>query len=112
MGIIARQSLKGTIVNYIGAFIGFISTMFIVTRFLSSEEIGLTRVLFEAATFIGTFAQLGITSSAIRFFPSFKSKDGNNHGFFFYMMMVPLVGCLIFLPFFGLLQDVICDYFK
>lgn len=35
MGVIIRQSIKGTVVNYVGAFIGFLSTMFIVTRFFN-----------------------------------------------------------------------------
>lgn len=112
MGVIIRQSIKGTVVNYVGAFIGFLSTMFIVTRFLTSEEIGLTRVLFEAATLLGTFVQLGTTSSAIRFFPFFKSKDGRNNGFFFYLVALPLVGCCLFIPVAWLLKQPVCAYFE
>ena len=112
MGVIIRQSIKGTVVNYVGAFIGFLSTMFIVTRFLTSEEIGLTRVLFEAATLLGTFVQLGTTSSAIRFFPFFKSKDGRNNGFFFYLVALPLVGCCLFIPVAWLLKQPVCTYFE
>ena len=45
MGIIIRQSIKGTIVNYVGVAIGFVTTFFIVTKYLTTEELGLVRVL-------------------------------------------------------------------
>ena len=41
MGVIARQSIKGTIVTYLGVFVGFLTTFFVLTRFLTAEEIGL-----------------------------------------------------------------------
>ena len=78
MGIIARQSIKGTVVTYLGVVIGFITTFFVLTRFLSSEEIGLVRVLIDAATLFVGLAQLGTSSSLIRFAPWFK--DGEAEG--------------------------------
>ena len=54
MGIIAKQSIKGTIVTYLGVAVGFVTTFFVITRFLSAEDIGLARVMIDAATlFIG-----------------------------------------------------------
>lgn len=50
MGIIIRQSVKGTAVSYVGIAIGFFTTFFVLTNFLTAEEIGLTRVLVDAAT--------------------------------------------------------------
>ena len=43
MGIVIKQSIKGTIVNYVGIAVGFVTTFFIVTKYLTQEEIGLTR---------------------------------------------------------------------
>ena len=97
MGIIARQSLRGTIATYIGVAIGFVTTFFVLTRFLTAEEIGLARVLIDSATLLVGLAQLGSTSAIIRFFPYFKSKeDPSHHGFFFWTLMVPLVGFVFF----------------
>lgn len=96
MGIVIRQSIKGTIVNYVGAFIGFLTTMFVVTKFLKPEEIGLTKVLYEVALLFCGFAQLGTTASAMRFFPYFRNPEKKNHGFFFYLMVIPFLGaCLL-----------------
>ena len=78
MGIIAKQSIQGTIVTYLGVAVGFVTTFFVLTRFLSAEEIGLSRVLIDAATLFIGLAQLGTSSSIIRFYPHFKSK-GEEH---------------------------------
>ena len=125
MGIIARQSIKATIATYFGVAVGFFTTFFVLTRFLTAEEIGLTRVLVDAATLFVSLAQLGTSSSIIRFFPYFRQKEktkgcysdfsaagethttsrdvppaqpvGNtDHGFFFWTVVIPLVGFLVF----------------
>lgn len=96
MGIIAKQSIKGTIVTYLGVAIGFFTTFFVLTRFLSSEEIGLARVLVDTATLFIGLAQLGASSSIVRFFPYFKNEDQNHHGFFFWVMIIPLLGYILF----------------
>ena len=58
MGIVIRQSIKGTVVTYTCAFIGFISTLFIFTHLLTPEEIGLQRIIIEAGLMLGGLAQL------------------------------------------------------
>ncbi len=112
MGIIIRQSIKGSIVTYIGAFIGFLTTMFIATEFLGKEGLGLISVFAEAGLLFATIFQLGTSASAIRFFSFFKSKDGKNNGFFYYLVMIPLVGFCLFLPIFLLFKEPISHYFE
>ena len=112
MGIIARQSLRGTIATYIGVAIGFVTTFFVLTRFLTAEEIGLARVLIDSATLLVGLAQLGCTSAIIRFFPYFKEKeDTNYHGFFFWTLIIPLVGFLFFALVFWLCRTPIEHWF-
>lgn len=94
MGVIAKQSIRGTIVTYIGVAVGFVTTFFVITRFLTAEEIGLARVLIDAATLFIGLAQLGTSASVIRFYPYFASKNGD-HGFFFWSLFVPLVGFIL-----------------
>ena len=97
MGIVIKQSIKGTIVNYVGIAVGFITTFFIVTKYLSQEEIGLTRVLIDAAVLFASFAQLGTGSSIIRFFPFFKDEKAKHHGFFGKSTSAPLISVHILL---------------
>ena len=100
MGIIAKQSIQGTIVTYLGVAVGFVTTFFVLTRFLSAEEIGLARVLIDAATLFIGLAQLGTSSSIIRFYPHFKSTNAtqsqSDNGFFFWTLIIPLVGFALF----------------
>lgn len=112
MGIVIRQSIKGTVINYIGAFIGFLTTFFIQTRFLSAEEIGLLSVIYEAGMFVTALAMLGTNSSAVRFFPFFKGKGRNNNGFFFYLLLFPFIGCIVFIPLYIILHTPVSNYFS
>ena len=112
MGIVIKQSIKGTIVNYVGIAVGFVTTFFIVTKYLTQEEIGLTRVLIDAGILFASFAQLGTSSSIIRFFPYFKDENGKHHGFFFWTLVVPVVGFLIFILIAKFLQGTIIHTFS
>ena len=97
MGVIAKQSIRGTIVTYLGIAVGIVTTFFVLTRFLTTEEIGLARVLIDAAVLFTGLAQLGTCNSIIRFYPYFREKNSDeDHGFFFWAHVVPLVGFIIF----------------
>ena len=97
MGVIAKQSIRGTIVTYLGIAVGVVTTFFVLTRFLTTEEIGLARVLIDAAMLFIGLAQLGTNASIIRFYPYFKEKDSHeDHGFFFWALVVPFIGFILF----------------
>jgi O-antigen/teichoic acid export membrane protein len=111
MGIIIRQSIKGTIVNYVGVLIGIFTTFVVLTDFLKPEEIGLTRVLIDAGMLFAGLAQLGTGSSIIRFFPYFNNQEQKHNGFFFWTLVIPIFGFIIFLLLFLLLKEPICNFF-
>ncbi|MBQ4355570.1 MAG: oligosaccharide flippase family protein [Bacteroidales bacterium] len=111
MGVIIRQSIKGTIANYIGIAVGFVTTFFILTKYLTTEEVGLTRVLVDAAILFSTLAQLGTGSSILRYFPYFKDDD-KNHGIFFWTLIIPFIGFLVFLVVFFLCKELIINTFQ
>ena len=94
MGVIARQSIKGALANYLGVAIGFVITFFVLTRYLTEEEVGLTRVMVDAAVLFSSLAQLGTNASVVRFFPHFKGER-NHHGIFGLSLLVPLAGFLL-----------------
>lgn len=95
MGVIARQSIKGATANYIGVAIGFFVSFFVLTKYLTQEEIGLTRVMVDAAMLFSSLAQLGTNSSIVKFFPYFKDNR-NNHGIFGLSVLLPLIGFTLF----------------
>jgi O-antigen/teichoic acid export membrane protein len=95
MGVIARQSIKGAFANYLGVAIGFFVSFFVLTKYLTPGEIGLTRVMVDAAILFSSLSALGTGSSIIKFFPWFK--DGrDNHGIFGLSLLLPLAGFTLF----------------
>lgn len=105
MGVIIRQSIKGTIANYIGIAVGFVTTFFVLTKYLTEEQIGLTRTMVDLAVLFSGLAQLGTTSSMMRFYPYFKDENEKDHGVFFWSIIIPFIGFFIFLAVFLLGKD-------
>ena len=109
MGIIIRQSVKNRS-ELCGYRHRLFHHLFVLTNFLTAEEIGLTRVLVDAATVFAGLAQLGTTSSAIRYYPYFKEGE-KDHGFFFWTLVIPFIGFLIYGIVFWLLKEPISGFF-
>jgi len=111
MGIVARQSIKGTIATYIGVAVGIVTTFFIQTKALQPEQIGLIDILLQCSLLFGGLAQLGTNSSAMRYYPFFKDEEHRDHGFFGWTLLVPLIGFAFFLLAFFLFKGAIVDFF-
>ena len=112
MGIVARQSIKGTIATYVGVAVGIITTFFIQTKALQPEQIGLIDVLLQCSILFSGLALLGTTSSAMRYYPFFKDEEQRDHGFFGWTLLVPLAGFAIFLLAFFVFKTPIVNYFS
>lgn len=101
MGIIQRQTIKGTAFAYLGIVIGFITTAILFPKILAKDEIGITRLLISYALIFSQFASLGFTNVTMRLFPYFRNRDLQHHGFLKLSIIVALMGfifvCLIFL---------------
>ena len=97
MGTIRKQSIWGTIITLIGAFLGFLTTAILFPRFFSTEQVGLINIIVAYATLLSTFASLGIYQVTGKFFPYFKDKEGGHNGFVFIITIIPLIGFLIIL---------------
>ena len=95
MGVIAKQSIRGAMANYLGVLIGAVTTFFVVTDLLTQEEIGLTRVMVDAAMLFSGLAQLGTNASILKFYPRFKDPESRDHGFFGWTLILPFFGFVI-----------------
>ena len=111
MGIVARQSIKGTLATYVGVAVGIVTTFFIQTKALQPEQIGLIDVLLQCAILLAGLSQLGTNSSAMRYYPFFKDEEHRDHGFFGWTLLVPLIGFVVFLLVFFLFKDSIVLFF-
>lgn len=98
MGIIKRQGIKQSIVTYLGVIVGFASTIWIYP--LDEDIYGVARFLLAAASFLGAFAFLGVTSWSIRFFSVFQNEKNGHNGF---LSILLSASNLAFILFMGLL---------
>lgn len=95
MGIIQRQGLKNTIVTFAGILLGFVSLLYVQPRFLTAEEIGLTRVLFSFSSLVGVFLPLGVGHITVKYFPLFRNYKNGHNGFFGLIFLFMFVGAVI-----------------
>ncbi|MFN4255023.1 MAG: lipopolysaccharide biosynthesis protein [Saprospiraceae bacterium] len=103
MGVIQRQSIKYSIVNFVGLGIGTLSTLFVYPHVL--EENGLMRFLLDSGIVLLPILSFGANTLTVRFFPKFEDKDRAHHGFLPLMLGLVVAGC----SFFGLLAWVFWD---
>lgn len=95
MGIIARQSIKGSVYSYLGAAIGFINVGLVMPNIFSTDQIGLTNLLVAIASIFGQFGSMGMINVTIRQFPYFRDKKNNHNGFLFFLLAVGTLGFLL-----------------
>ncbi|CAM1349304.1 MULTISPECIES: lipopolysaccharide biosynthesis protein [Tenacibaculum] len=74
MGIVLKQSLKNTLVIYLGFIIGGVNTVYLYDRFLTSEYYGLATYVFAASNLIMPIIAFGIHFTIVKFFSSYTSK--------------------------------------
>ncbi|MGB1309367.1 MAG: lipopolysaccharide biosynthesis protein, partial [Oceanihabitans sp.] len=94
MGIVASQSIKNTIITYLGFGIGAINTLFLYTQFLTEEYYGLVGFVLSTANLMMPILMFGVGNSLIKFYASYKTRNQQNT-FLSFMLVLPL---LIILP--------------
>lgn len=92
MGVIQRQSLKYTFVNFTGTLIGFLSVVFVYS--LDKELYGYFQSVFSFATLLVTILGFGIQGLIIKYHPDFVQKGKQAH-FLSFTVVVALVSSLI-----------------
>jgi O-antigen/teichoic acid export membrane protein len=107
LGIIQRQSIKGTIYSYLGVAIGFITTGLLFPRFLTTEQVGLLSLLVSYSNLFAILAILGFDSVTLRLFPYFRDDKTNHHGFLALSIGVSLAGFFLSIGIFYLLKPLI-----
>ncbi|MFZ2410792.1 MAG: polysaccharide biosynthesis C-terminal domain-containing protein [Candidatus Methanoperedens sp.] len=95
LGIIVKQSVKGTIYVYLGVLLGFITTAILFPRIYSTTEVGLLKIIVAYSTLIAQFGTLGINGATIRLFPFFRTDDKTHHGFLPFALSIGMIGFFI-----------------
>ncbi len=94
MGVIQRQSIKQSIVNYLAVGVGAISTVFIYP--LEKELYGLARFIIDTSLMIAPFILMGFSAVTIRFFPQFRDEERGHRGFLFFLVLAVVAGSFLY----------------
>ncbi len=97
MGIIIKQSIRGSFWSYFGVIIGFVTTSYLFPNYLTTDTIGLFSLLIAYSTLFGQLSLLGIHGVTSRLFPHFRDKESRHHGFLFIALIFMIVGFSLFL---------------
>ncbi|MGD9930880.1 MAG: lipopolysaccharide biosynthesis protein [Mangrovibacterium sp.] len=97
MGIIIKQSIKGSLWSYLGVLIGFVTTSYLYPNFLTTDLVGLFGLFGAYATLFGQFSMLGSAGVTSRLFPYFRDKASGHHGFVAITALFMAVGFSLFL---------------
>ena len=92
MGVIQRQGIKYSIVNFTGLAIGMASTVFVYSRAEVVEAYGLVQFLLSIGIIGFPLFALASNSVAIRFFPNFQDKAKAHNGFLPLLLYMTLAG--------------------
>jgi O-antigen/teichoic acid export membrane protein len=112
MGVIARQSIKVGIVNYIAIILGMANTFFIYTLCFDESQIGFFRWLQDLALLFSGILSLGMTKVSVRYFPLFKTqKSQGHHGLLSIISLIITLSFTLFVISFLVLKAILPDNF-
>jgi O-antigen/teichoic acid export membrane protein len=95
MGIVQKQTIRGTAWSYLGAALGFVNIALLSPRIFTTGEIGVVQVLLSFATLLSQFAGLGFTNVINRLFPYFRDPREKHNGFFALSLVITLAGFIL-----------------
>ncbi|MBL4560552.1 MAG: polysaccharide biosynthesis C-terminal domain-containing protein [Labilibaculum sp.] len=111
MGIIRQQTIKGTVVSYIGAILGLVNTGILFPRFFAADQIGLILWLGAITTIAAQFSSLGFNNVTARLFPYFRNENINHNGYLFILFWVGMAGFVLSLISYFILQPLAVDLY-
>ena len=109
MGIVIKQTIKGTIWSYIGVIIGFVTTGLLHPNFLTPEQIGLLGLLLSYSQLFGILSLLGLSGVTNRLFPYFRNSENGHNGFLIIALFFHIAGLTIFLTLFYTLKPLLIE---
>jgi len=110
MGIVINQSIKNTIITFLGFGIGAINTLFMYPYFLGKEYFGLTGYVLSAANILYPIMSFGIQNTLIKFFNENNKTEEELNSYITYMLFLPLFFIIPLLLLFYFNYDSIAAY--
>mgnify|MGYP000079552042 CR=1 FL=1 len=107
MGVVIKQSIRSSVFAYIGVIIGYVNVLWLYPYFLTTEQVGLFRLIQSSAYLLATFGQIGLGQSLVKFFPELKQ----NKGFLSSILLGGVIGFILLALLTLVFRQPIVDYF-
>lgn len=105
MGVLIRQSIKGSVYSYLATIVGFVNVGLLMPLLLDQNQIGLIMVLLAISNMMGRFGTLGFPLVIKRLFPYFRTKDKSHNGFLRLLLIFSFAGLIITGIIFAFMKD-------
>ncbi|NVN18104.1 oligosaccharide flippase family protein [Muricauda sp. HICW] len=92
MGVVLKQSIRNTVVTYLGFFFGAINTLFLYTKILPDEYYGLVTFILASGAILMPLMAFGVHNTLVKFYSNHQEEEKD--GFFTLMLLIPLLGIL------------------
>ena len=93
MGIVLNQSLKNTIITYLGFGIGAINTLYLYPFFLGTVFYALTNYILSWANIIMPLLAFGMQNTLVKFYTQYKTEEERSR-FLSFTVLIPLLLCI------------------
>ncbi|MGQ7946968.1 oligosaccharide flippase family protein [Flavobacterium sp. WC2509] len=93
MGIVLKQSLKNTIITYIGFGIGAVNTLYLYPIFLGATYYALTNYILSAANVIMPLFAIGMQNTLVKFYAQYQTEKERSQ-FLSFTVLFPLLMCI------------------
>ena len=110
MGIVIKQSIKNTIITYIGFGIGALNSLFMYPYFLGKDYYGLTGYVLSTANILYPIMSFGIQNTLIKFFNDNNKTEQELNSYITYMLLIPLFFIIPLMLLFYLNYNTIASY--
>ncbi|MEZ5071181.1 MAG: oligosaccharide flippase family protein [Bacteroidales bacterium] len=105
MGIIEKQTIKGSLFSYLGVGFGFLTVGLLWPRILEPEAIGVVNFLVALSAILAHVGSLGINSVIVRLFPYFRDDEKRHNGFLSLALLIVLAGILVVVAYYLLFRE-------
>lgn len=112
MGIVKKQGIINTIWVYVGTLVGFVSLLIIQPKFLTKEELGLTRLILSYGSVLSILFSFGISAVTVKYLPKVYGHDHKHRGFFGFLLLYTFISILVGLGILFLLKGLIFSFYK
>ncbi|MEZ7504423.1 oligosaccharide flippase family protein [Flavobacterium sp. Arc2] len=93
MGIVLNQSLKNTIITYIGFGVGAINTLYLYPIFLGATYYAVTNYILSAANVIMPLFAIGMQNTLVKFYSQYNTEEERER-FLSFTVLFPILLCI------------------